>query len=128
MPFILFSCLIALVKIAITSENGQICLFPHPRGKALIPLSYILHVDIVLFFSIALVMHSSFYSRFSYTRSSIYLQQSGKNKRHVSYGYSQAAYIWVCVFSCPFIFLFCFLHGVFLCLAGLSAAVTVLTE
>ena len=122
MPFISFSCLIALVKTAITSENGQICLFPHLRGKALIPLSYILYVEIVFFFSVALVMHSSFSSRFSCTCSLIYLQQSGKKKRHASYGYSQVAYIWVCVFSYPFIFLFCFLHGIFVCLAELSAA------
>lgn len=53
-------------------------------------------------------MHSSFCSRFSYACSSIYLQQSGKNKRHVSYGYTkQVTSGCVCV-SCPLFFCFVF--------------------
>lgn len=107
MPFISFSWLIAVAKAPSTGENGQTCLFPHLRGKAFNSDSsgiYSACWDCFIF-SIVLVMHSSFYLRFSCACSLIYLQQSWKKERTCfSWVYTSSLCVGVCVLFSSFFF------------------------
>lgn len=120
-----FSCLIALVKIAITSENGQ-SVFPHPRGKLWFLVIYSA-CWYCLFFSIALVMTIFLLKILLYTQFDL-PPATGENKKTCFICIPQAAYIWVCVFLSFFYFFVLFSTWSFSLPRWSHAAVTVLTE